>query len=175
MTQNGLGAIIISESTLQERIRTIAEEINRDYNGKELILVGVLKGSVFFLTDLSRQLTMPLRMDFLAIGVKKDPVSRGRTITFMKDLDVHIKGKHVLLVEDVIGTGLTLGYVLQHLESFEPQSLKVCTLFDNEELRLLNIDIAYTCFTMPDTFVVGYGLDHDERYRNLPYIASYRR
>jgi hypoxanthine phosphoribosyltransferase len=153
----------------------VANEINRDYAGEDLVIVSILKGSVYFVADLTRHLSMPLDIDFLSIGVRKGENGKSRSITFIKDLDIDIEGRHVLLVEDVIGTGLTLGYVRQHLESFKPASLKICTLLDNQSERLLNIPIQYRCFVMPGIFVVGYGLDYKERYRNLPYIAEFHR
>jgi len=116
-----------------------------------------------------------LKIDFLAIGVPKGDTAQSRTVSFIKDLDIDIAGRHVLLVEDVVGTGLTLGYIRQHLERCRPASIRICTLLDNHSERLLNIPLAYRCFDMPDQFVVGYGLDHDENYRNLPYIAAYNR
>ncbi len=117
---------------------------------------------------------MPLEMDFLSIGVRKDE-TRQRTITFIKDLDISITGRNVLLIEDVIGTGLTLGYVLQHIESYKPKTLRICSLLDNPAKRLLNFDVHHTCFVMPDLFVVGYGLDYKEKYRNLKDIVEYRK
>jgi len=175
MNTTGLGKTIFTQEQIQQRISEIAQEINRDYAGKDLVIVSILKGSIYFLADLTRQLTMPLTIDFLSIGVRRGELTHTRVVSFRKDLDVDIAGRHVLLVEDVIGTGQTLGYVCQHLDSFHPASLKICTLLDNPEARLLHLIIDYRCFTMPDTFVVGFGLDYEERYRNLPYIAKYQR
>ena len=172
---NGLGKVLFTEDEIARRIAEVAIEIDSDYKGKELIVISILKGSIFFLTDLTRRLTTPLKIDFLAIGVPKGDTAQTRVVSFIKDLDIDILGRHVLLVEDVVGTGLTLGYIRQHLELCRPASLKICTLLDNSSERLLNIPIAYRCFEMPDQFVVGYGLDHDENYRNLPYIAAYTR
>ncbi|ETA81494.1 hypoxanthine phosphoribosyltransferase [Youngiibacter fragilis] len=172
---NGLGKVLFTEDEIAGRIGEVADEIDRDYIGKELIVVSILKGSIFFLTDLTRRLKTPLKIDFLAIGVPKGDTAQSRTVSFIKDLDIDIAGRHVLLVEDVVGTGLTLGYIRQHLERCRPASIRICTLLDNHSERLLNIPLAYRCFDMPDQFVVGYGLDHDENYRNLPYIAAYNR
>lgn len=174
MSAKGLGKIIFREEEIQERVAQVAAEINAWYGQEELVVISILKGSIYFLTDLTRHLTMPLEMDFLSIGVRRNE-TRQRNITFIKDLDIRIEDRHVLLVEDVIGTGLTLGYVLQHIESFRPRSLKICSLLDNPAKRLLNIDIHFTCFTMPDLFVVGYGLDYQEKYRNLTSIVEYRK
>lgn len=172
---NGLGKVLFTEDEIARRIAEVAKEIDSDYMGKELVVISILKGSIFFLTDLTRCLKTPLKLDFLAIGVPKGDTAQTRTVSFIKDLDIDIEGRHILLVEDVVGTGLTLGYIRQHLEKCRPASLRICTLLDNHSERLLNIPIAYRCFEMPDQFVVGYGLDHDEYYRNLPYIAAYNR
>lgn len=171
---NGLGKIIFTEEEIRQRVKETADEINSHYGSEELVVISILKGSIYFLTDLTRQLTMPLEMDFLSIGVRKDE-TRQRTITFIKDLDISITGRNVLLIEDVIGTGLTLGYVLQHIESYKPKTLRICSLLDNPAKRLLNFDVHHTCFVMPDLFVVGYGLDYKEKYRNLKDIVEYRK
>ena len=119
-------------------------------------------------------MTVPVSIDFLSIGLSPDPSGKP-AIKIRKDLDLELKGRHVLLVEDVIGTGFTLGYILQHLEAMQPASLKICTLLDKPTDRLITINIDYHCFTMPDTFLIGYGLDYREQYRNLPYIAEFHR
>ena len=175
MNSSGLGKIMFTEDQIKKRVEEMAEAINRDYAGEDLVIISILKGSIYFLADLTRQLTMPVKIDFLSIGVGQGELTHTRTIRFRKDLDVNIAGRHVLLVEDVIGTGLTLGYICKHLDSYEPASLKICTLLDNPSSRMLHIVIDYCCFTMPNTFVVGYGLDYEEQYRNLPYIAEYQR
>ncbi|MHB8126635.1 MAG: hypoxanthine phosphoribosyltransferase [Desulfitobacteriaceae bacterium] len=175
MNLPGIGKTIFTQEQIQQRIAEIALEINRDYQGKELVIVSILKGSVYFVADLTRHLTIPLKIDFLSIGVYPEVTKKTGVIRFTKDLDFTLTDQHVLLVEDVIGTGLTLGFVCQHLEAFKPASLKICTLLDNPAERLLNIAIYYKCFTMPNIFVVGYGLDYDEKFRNLPYIAEYRQ
>lgn len=171
---NGLGKILYTEEEIRLRVEEVAVEINSHYGSDELVVISILKGSIYFLSDLTRLLSMPLEMDFLSIGVRKEE-TRQRTITFIKDLDLNITGRHVLLIEDVIGTGLTLGYVLQHIESFKPKTLRVCSLLDNPAKRLLNFDVHHTCFVMPDLFVVGYGLDYKEKYRNLRNIVEYRK
>ncbi len=171
---NGLGKILYTEEEIRRRVKETADEINSHYGSEELVVISILKGSIYFLTDLTRQLTMPLEMDFLSIGVRKDE-TRQRTITFIKDLDISITGRNVLLIEDVIGTGLTLGYVLQHIESYKPKTLRICSLLDNPAKRLLSFDVHHTCFVMPDLFVVGYGLDYKEKYRNLKDIVEYRK
>ncbi len=174
MNQSGIGKVIFSEEQIQQRIAEVAESINHDYADKELVIVSVLKGSIYFVVDLTRHLTMPLEIDFLSIGVTPGD-NKSSMIRFKKDLDINLSGRQVLLVEDVIGTGFTLGYIRQRLEMDNPASLKICTLLDNSAERILNIPIDYRCFNMPEVFIVGYGLDYQEKYRNLPYIAEYHR
>lgn len=174
MTLPRIGKIIYTEEQIQKAVAKVAGEINRDYAGKELVIIGILKGSLYFVADLTRHLTMPLNIDFLSIGLSPEATDKNAAIRFKKDLDLLITGRHVLLVEDIIGTGLTLGYICQHLAEAKPASLKICTLLDNPAERLLTLNIDYRCFVMPDIFVVGYGLDYQERYRNLPYIAEYQ-
>ena len=171
----GIGKIVFTDEQIQSRIAEIAEEINRDYQGRELVIVSVLKGSLYFVADLTRRLTMPLAVDFLSIGVSPRSSNKPRVVRIKKDLDLDLGERHVLLVEDLIGTGLTLAYVCQRLEMDKPASLKICTLLDKSNDRLLPIKIDYRCFVMPDRFLVGYGLDYNEQYRNLPYIAEFRQ
>lgn len=172
---SGIGKTVFSEAQIQSRIAEIAQEINNDYQGRELVIVSVLKGSIYFVADLTRHLTMPLAIDFLSIGVSPGADNKPRVVRIKKDLDVDLRERHVLLVEDLIGTGLTLAYVCQRLEMDKPASLKICTLLDKSKDRLLPIQIDYRCFIMPDRFLVGYGLDYNEKYRNLPYIAEFRK
>jgi hypoxanthine phosphoribosyltransferase len=169
----GIGKIVYTEEQIGQRVTEIAESINQDYQDQELVVICILKGSFYFVADLTRHLTMPIIVDFLSIGVSHDEASKS-TLRFGKDLDVNIAGRPVLLVEDIIGTGFTLGFICQHLEESQPASLKICTLLDNPADRLLTINIDYKCFTMPNMFLVGYGLDYKQHYRNLPYIAEYR-
>jgi hypoxanthine phosphoribosyltransferase len=174
MGSPGIGKIIYTEDQIKQRIAEIAASINQDYADQELVIVCILKGSLYFVADLTRHLTMPMIIDFLSIGATHD--DNGKTIVkFTKDLDANIAGRHVLLVEDIIGTGFTLGYICQRLEDANPASLKICTLLDDPADRLLTINIDYKCFTMPNMFLVGYGLDYKQHYRNLPYIAEFRR
>lgn len=174
MSSSGIGKIIYTEDQIQQRVAEIGALINRDYQDRELVVICILKGSFYFAADLTRHLTMPMIVDFLSIGVSHDENNK-TIVQFTKDLDVNIAGRHVLLVEDIIDTGFTLGYICQRLEESKPASLKICTLLDNPADRLLTIDIEYKCFTMPNIFVVGYGLDHRQHYRNLPYITEYHR
>lgn len=174
MSGYGIGKTVFTEEQIQQRVAEVAADINRDYQDKELVIVGVLKGSVYFMVDLTRHLTMPVSIDFLSIGLSPED-NKKNGIRFKKDLDLDLSGKHVLLVEDIIGTGLTLGYICQHLEASNPASLKICTLLDRPSGRLLPLQIDYLCFTITDMFLVGYGLDDNEQFRNLPYIAEYHR
>lgn len=174
MSSPGIGKIIYTEDQIQQRVAEIGALINQDYRDQELVVVCILKGSFYFVADLTRYLTLPMIIDFLSIGVSQDENNK-TIVQFTKDLEVNITGRHVLLVEDIIDTGFTLGYICQRLEESKPASLKICTLLDNPADRLLTIDIDYKCFTMPNLFVVGYGLDYRQHYRNLPYIAEYHR
>ncbi|MGH2350990.1 MAG: hypoxanthine phosphoribosyltransferase [Chloroflexota bacterium] len=165
------GEVLISEADLQARVRELAVQISADYAGKEVVLVGILRGSVFFLADLLRYVSIPVTVDFLAISSYFGRDASG-VVRLLKDLDHSITGQHVLLVEDIIDTGLTLNYVLRVLATREPASLAVCTLLNKPARRLIDHPlIKYVGFNIPDAFVVGYGLDYNQRYRNLPYIS----
>jgi hypoxanthine phosphoribosyltransferase len=150
-------------------VRQLAKQISRDYAGKSLLLVGILKGVVFFMADLMRYISIPVGVDFMAISYYTSAASQAVRIT--KDLDSSIAGMDVLMVEDIVDTGMTLNYVLKHLEAHKPSSLQVCTLIDKRTSRLVDIPIAYVGFEIGDEFVVGYGLDHKGGYRNLPFIG----
>ncbi len=173
MNDPAIGKIVFSEDDIRRRVAELGRQISEDYRDKNPVVVSILKGSLYFVADLTRQLTIPLNIDFLSIGVYPGVTSETGIVRITKDLDISVTGRHVLMVEDVIGTGLTLGYILQHLQSARPASLKVCTLLDNPSDRLLNIPVDYCGFIQPDVFVVGYGLDYEEKYRNLPYIAEF--
>lgn len=174
MSKTGIGKIVFTEQQIKQRVGEISQEINRDYQGKKVVVISVLKGAVYFLADLTRCLTMPLVIDFISVGVSPAAISKNVSIHLTNKLNIDLSGQHVLLVEDVIGTGLTLGYICQRLEAAHPASLKICTLLDKPAGRLLTIPLDYCCFKS-DLFLVGYGLDNHEEYRNLPYIAEYRR
>lgn len=168
----GVGRIVYSAEEIQQRIRELAAQISQDYRGANPLFVGVLKGVIFFIGDLMRAVTIPARLDFMAIsryaprGQSKGPVR------LIKDLDESVEGQHVLFVEDVVDTGLTLNYLLRTLRARNPATLEVCTLFDKPQHRLVNIPIRYKGFDLPDRFVVGYGLDYHEAYRHLPFVAE---
>ena len=165
-----IAEVLIAEDELRTRVRTLARAITRDYAGKEPVLVGILRGSIMFLADLLRYVTNPVTIDFLAISSYVGRDSSG-VVRLLKDLDRSITGQHVLLVEDIIDTGLTLSYVLRSLRTREPASLEVCTLLNKPARRLVEQPIKYTGFDIADRFVVGYGLDYNQRYRNLPFIG----
>jgi len=175
MGQSGLGKVVFTEEQIQSRVKEVAAQINQDYQDQNLVIIGMLKGCIYFLADLTRHLTMPVNIDFLSIGVNPAETHKNGAIQFKKALDLDLKGRHVLLVEDVIGTGLTLGYVCQHLEEAEPASIKICTLLDNPARRLLAFQIDYCCFKITEAFLVGYGLDYKDQYRNLPYITAFHK
>jgi hypoxanthine phosphoribosyltransferase len=176
MTPPEIERVLFTEEEIQRRIRQVAAQISGDYANRELKLIGVLKGSVFFLTTLARELTVPVTVDFLAISSFTHPRTAGAKgaaglVRISKDLDEGIEGEHVLLVEDIIDTGFTTRYLLQHLSGRAPKSLAVCTLLDRTPRRIVQIPLGYRCFEIPDRFVVGFGLDYRQRYRNLKYVA----
>ena len=163
--------ILHSEEDIQQRVRELGEEISRDYVDQNPLLVGVLKGGVPFMADLLRMITIPVEIDFMAVSsYSKETRDRG-LVRLQKDLDVAINGRHVLFIEHIIDTGLTINYLLRNLRARNPLSLKVCALFDKSRRRLIEMPIEYKGFDLPDRFVVGYGLDFRERYRNLPYVG----
>ena len=167
----GVGEILIGEDELQARIRALGTEISADYQGRELLLVGVLKGAVFFMADLMRRLTIPCEIDFMAISSYGDSTDSSGVVRILKDLDINIEGRHVLVVEDIIDSGLTLSYLIRNLEAREPASLEVCALLTKPERREIDVPVRYVGFPIPNRFVIGYGLDFAERYRNLPYVG----
>jgi hypoxanthine phosphoribosyltransferase len=162
--------VLFTEDEIQCRIEQVAAKISSDYSGRELKLIGVLKGSVFFLTALARELTVPVTVDFLAVSSFTGSAAPGM-VQISKDLDESIEGEHVMLVEDIIDTGFTTRYLLQHLTGRAPKSLAVCTLLDRTPRRIVQIPLDYRCFEIPDRFVVGFGLDYRQLYRNLKYVA----
>ncbi len=157
---------------LRQRIRAIAAEINEDYAGKNLLLVGVLKGAVFFLADLMRQLEIDCELDFMAVSSYGSSTESSGVVRILKDLDTPIEGRDVLIVEDIVDSGLTLSYLLKNLGSRNPASLEVCSLLVKPERFKVDPDLRYVGFEIPDKFVVGYGLDHAQQLRNLPYVAA---
>jgi len=161
--------ILFDEQQIRARVADLAREITKEYTGRRLVLVSILRGSVFFATDLARQIELPLSMDFLSISSYGED-SEG-VVRITKDLEENIAGKDVLVIEDIIDTGFTLKYLLRTLASRNPKSLEVCALLDRRARRIIEIELKYIGFEIPDKFVVGYGLDYRQRYRNLPYIG----
>jgi hypoxanthine phosphoribosyltransferase len=161
--------ILFTETQIQERVATLGRQLQNDYSGRQLILVSVLRGSIFFTTDLSRRIALPLSMDFLSISSYGEGSESVVRIT--KDLEENLAGKDVLLVEDIIDTGFTVKYLLRSLWSRSPRSVEICTLLDRRARRIIDLDIRYIGFEIPDKFVVGYGLDYKQQFRNLPYIG----
>jgi hypoxanthine phosphoribosyltransferase len=166
--------VLIDEETLQGRITELGASITEDYRGHDLLLIGVLKGAVFFMADLMRQIEVPCEVDFMAISSYGAGVDSSGVVRILKDLDVSIEGRHVLVVEDIIDSGLTLSYLLRNLEAREPASLEVCALMTKPERRENDVQCRYVGFEIPNRFVIGYGLDFAERYRNLPYVGVLR-
>jgi hypoxanthine phosphoribosyltransferase len=163
--------ILVDEETLRNRVAELGEEISRDYAGRDLLLIGVLKGAVFFMADLMRQLTVPCEIDFMAISSYGASTDSSGVVRILKDLDINIEGREVLVVEDIIDSGLTLSYLMRNLEAREPASLEVCALMTKPERREIDVPVRYIGFEIPNRFVIGYGLDFGERYRNLPYVG----
>lgn len=167
---DGIGERLLSEEEIGRRVRELGEEISRDYSGRELVVVGILKGALIFMADLIRHISIPVTMDFVAVSSYGKATRSSGAVRILKDLDAPIEGKHVLIVEDIIDTGLTLAYLLENFRARRPRSVKVCTLLDKPGRRLVDVQSDYNGFEIPDKFVVGYGLDYAERYRNLPCI-----
>ena len=167
----GLERVLITGEQIDQRIREVAAEISRNYQGKTLKLVGVLKGSIFFLTALARHIDVPLKIDFLGISSFSNKSGAPGVVRIAKDLDESIEDEDVLLVEDIVDTGFTLRYLLQTLAGRAPNSLAVCTFLDRNSRRIVQVRVDYRCFEIPDRFVVGFGLDHNQLYRNLSYVA----
>ena len=174
MPPASIGQALVPEEDLKRRVRELGEEISRDYHGKDLFLVGVLKGAVFFLSDLMRAIDVPCEVDFMAVASYGSSTDSSGVVRILKDLDATIEGRDVLIVEDIIDSGLTLSYLLRTLRAREPRSLEVCALLTKPDRRKVDLPIRYTGFEIPNEFAIGYGLDHAERYRNLPYVATLR-
>ncbi|MHB8170171.1 MAG: hypoxanthine phosphoribosyltransferase [Thermincolia bacterium] len=167
--------ILLSEAEIGAKVKEIGEQISKDYQGKELLVIGILKGALIFMGDLVRQIEVPVSLDFMAVSSYGTSTESSGAVRILKDLERSIEGQHVLIVEDIIDTGLTLKYLLENLKARKPASVKVCTLLDKPERRKTQVVADYNGFSIPDEFVVGYGLDYAERYRNIPYIMVLRR
>jgi hypoxanthine phosphoribosyltransferase len=170
----GIERILFTEKQVGARIQEVAAEISEKYSGRDLKLVGVLKGSVFFLTALARAIRIPIKIDFLAISSFSNRTAAPGMVRIAKDLDESIEGEDVLLVEDIVDTGFTARYLLQTLAGRGPNSLAICTLLDRTPSRIVQVPVEFRCFEIPDRFVVGFGLDYKQLYRNLGYVAVMR-
>ncbi len=163
--------VLIGEQEIQDKIEVLSKQITEDYRGKDLLLVGVLKGAFVFMSDLARGIQLPIEFDFMAVSSYGSSTKSSGVVRILKDLDYEITGRHVLLVEDIIDSGLTISYLLRYLEARGPASLEICSLFWKKGEQAVPLDVRYPGFEIPPVFVVGYGLDYAERYRNLPYIG----
>lgn len=163
---------VFSAKAIQNRVAELGRQISLDYAQHDLVLVSVLRGSLYFFADLTRNIDLPMALDFISVGVYPGTTNQTGIVRITKDLDLDITGKHVLVIEDIIRTGLTTGYLVQNMESRKPASIKICTLLDNPAQRLVNIPIAYTGFEVTGAWLMGYGMDIREKWRNLPYIAE---
>ena len=162
---------MIPEEEVDKRIQEIGEQISKDYAGKQVHLVCVLKGGSFFLCELAKRITVPVSLDFMSVSSYGNDTKSSGVVKIVKDLDESLKGKNVIVVEDIVDSGRTLSYLLEMLKDRGPESLRLCTLLDKPDRRVIDVNVDYTGFQIPDEFVVGYGLDYDQRYRNLPYFG----
>jgi len=164
-------SVLLDEKKVDTRIQEIGEQISKDYEGKQVHIICVLKGSVFFACELAKRITVPVSLDFMSVSSYGDDTQSSGIVKIVKDLDEKLEGKDVLIVEDIIDSGRTLSYLMEILMQRKPSSMRLCTLLDKPERRVVEVPVDYTCFEIPDEFVVGYGLDYAQRYRNLPYIG----
>src|SRR5690349_9618201 len=171
MSDAAIGEILVEADDLRERVKELGEQISADYADRDLLLVGVLKGDVFFLSDLMRHLEVPCEVDFMAVASYGSSTDSSGVVRILKDLDIPIEGREVLIVEDIVDSGLTLSYLLRTLRARNPKSLEVCALLTKPERRKVDLPIRYVGFEIPNRFAIGYGLDHAEKFRNLPYVA----
>lgn len=163
--------VLLSEEEVDAKIKQIGEQISRDYAGKEVHLVCVLKGGSFFMCELAKRITVPVSLDFMSVSSYGSETKSSGVVKIVKDLDEPLKGKNVIVVEDIVDSGRTLSYLLEMLKDRGPEQVRLCTLLDKPERRVVDVKVDYTGFQIPDEFVVGYGLDYDQKYRNLPYIG----
>lgn len=170
-----IGEILVQPDDLKRRVREIGEQITADYEGRDPLLIGVLKGAVFFLSDLMRNIAIPCEVDFMAVASYGSTTDSSGVVRILKDLDASIEGRDVLIVEDIVDSGLTLQYLLRNLGARDPRSIEVCALLTKPERRKVALEPKYVGFEIPDRFVIGYGLDYAERWRNLPYVATLKQ
>lgn len=168
----GIGEILITEGEIQDKIRELSKRITEDYSDRDLLMVGVLKGAFMLMSDLSRQIPLPVEFDFMAVSSYGSATRTSGVVRILKDLDYEISGRHVLLVEDIIDSGLTLNYLVKYLTTRRPASLEICALLRKKSLQKVPLEIAYEGFEIPPVYVVGYGLDYRQRFRNLSYVAA---
>jgi hypoxanthine phosphoribosyltransferase len=168
---NDIKEVLFSEDELKERVKQMGAKISNDYHGKELILIGVLKGSVIFMADLLKEIAIPCKMDFMAVSSYGNSTETSGVVRILKDLDFEIQGKDILIVEDIIDSGVTLKYLMKYLSARKPNSLEIVCLLNKPDRRKVDIDVKYLGYDVPDHFLVGYGLDYAEKYRNLPYVG----
>ena len=167
-----IGEILVQADELSERVRALGRQVTEDYQDKDLVLIGVLKGAVFFLADVMRAIDLHCEVDFMAVASYGSATDSSGVVRILKDLDISIQDRDVLIVEDIVDSGLTLQYLMRNLGARGPASLEVCALLTKPDRRKVDVPIRYVGFEIPDCFAIGYGLDHAERYRNLPYVAS---
>lgn len=175
MDDPAIGETLVSRDDLQRRVAELGAEISRDYAGRELVMVGVLKGAVLFLADLMRSIDVPCEVDFMAVSSYGSQTDSSGVVRILKDLDASIAGRHVLIVEDIIDSGLTLQYLMRNLRARDPASLEVCSLLTKPDRLRVDLSPRYIGFEIPNSFAIGYGLDHAQRYRNLDYVAALRQ
>ncbi|HLB21945.1 MAG TPA: hypoxanthine phosphoribosyltransferase [Solirubrobacteraceae bacterium] len=173
--QSAIGEVLVSAEEVQRRVAELGEQISRDYAGRSLLLIGVLKGAVFFLSDLMRFIDIPVEVDFMAVASYGSATDSSGVVRILKDLDASIEDRDVLIVEDIVDSGLTLQYLMRNLGSRNPRTLEVCALLTKPERRKVDLPTRYVGFEIPNRFVVGYGLDYAERHRNLPFVAVLER
>ena len=171
MMKDDIKKVLLSEEELRTRVSELGAQLSRDYEGKNLLMVSVLKGSVVFMADLMRAISQPAEIDFMVVSSYGSGVKSSGVVKIVKDLDINLQGKDILIVEDILDSGMTLDYIKGMLQDRNPASIRICTLLDKPARRKADLQADYVGFTVPDEFVVGYGLDYDERYRNLPYIG----
>lgn len=168
---NDIKEVLYNEDELRDKVRQMGAKISKDYFGKELIIIGVLKGSVIFMSDLLKEITIPCKMDFMAVSSYGNSTETSGVVRILKDLDFEIQGKDILIVEDIIDSGVTLKYLMKYLSGRKPNSLEIVCLLNKPDRRKADIDVKYLGYDVPDYFLVGYGLDFAEKYRNLPYVG----
>jgi hypoxanthine phosphoribosyltransferase len=171
VSEDRIGEVLVTREDLRRRVAELGAEISRDYEGRDLVMVGVLKGAVLFLADLMRELTVPAEIDFMAVSSYGSSTDSSGVVRILKDLDASIEGRDVLIVEDIIDSGLTLQYMMRNLNARSPRSLEVCALLTKPERRRVDLPTRYVGFEIPNRFAIGYGLDHAQKYRNLDYVA----